>query len=150
MVAEWIKKLPIRLFDDPDIITKMNMTMPTISWLGYFMSNFINFLSYAIGAIGILILALNNSMLLFAMGILLIAISLPIGCYNSRASYKLWKNEGNNQRVAEIVRHLPISARGQTSYKNWNSFCCYSFAISIKFWDIGNIFSSFQTRAISI
>lgn len=105
-VGEWIKKLPIRLFDDPDMITRMNMTMPTIRWLGFFMKGVISFLSSVIGTIGILILALNNSVILFAIGIFLICISLPIGFYNAMSAHRLWKDDGNNQRMAEYYYGL--------------------------------------------
>lgn len=119
-VGEWIKTLPIRLFDDPDMTTKMNMTMPTIRWLGFFMQNVIKFLSSVIGIIGILVLALNNSFILFIVGLVLIGISLPIGFYNAIASHRLWRNDGENKKNSEYYYGLVFDHTLAREYRTLN------------------------------
>lgn len=119
-VGEWIKTLPIRLFDDPDMTTKMNMTMPTIRWLGFFMQNLIRFLSSVIGIIGILVLALNNSVILFVVGLILTCISLPIGFYNAIASHRLWRDEGNNKKISEYYYGLVFDHTLAREYRTLN------------------------------
>ncbi|URZ18166.1 ABC transporter ATP-binding protein [Clostridium felsineum] len=119
-MGEWVETLPIRLFDNPDMVTKINMTMPTIKRLGFFMQNGISFLSLIIGIIGIIILALNNSLLLFIVGIILTCIALPIGFYNAKCTYRLWRDDGNDQRISDYYYGLVFDYALAREYRTLN------------------------------
>ncbi len=105
-MGKWIQKVPLRLFDDHETSTKIDMAMPTIKRLAFFLQAGIHFISVVIGMIALLVLATRTSVILLGMGVLLLAVTIPVGFYNAISRYNMWINEGHNDRNAGYYYRL--------------------------------------------
>ncbi len=105
-MGEWIQTVPLRLFDDHETTTKIDMAMPTIKRLAFFLQSSVHFISVVIGMIALLVLAARSSLLLLVAGLLLLFITVPVGFNNAKSSYNFWIDEGHNERLSEYYYQL--------------------------------------------
>lgn len=104
--GELVRRIPLKLFDDHEMSTKISATMPTMKRLAFFLQAAVDFISSSIGFIGLLVLAYSTSVVLFGTAFLLMAISMPVGFINAISSYQYWQNEMENERLAEYYYGL--------------------------------------------
>jgi ATP-binding cassette subfamily B protein len=100
-LGDLMRKVPLRLFDDPELALKIDMTMPTIKRLSYFLGHFFKLLGETVALAGILALAVSTSRLLLLFAVALLAVSLTMGFISAIENHRRWVNEGQNARLSE-------------------------------------------------
>jgi hypothetical protein len=83
-----MRKVPLRLFDDAELAVKIDLTMPTIKRLSYFLSGFLRLLGETVALISMLFLAATTSWMLLLFAFILLSVSLTMGFINAVEGHK--------------------------------------------------------------
>lgn len=120
--GELVRRIPLKLFDDHEMSTNINATMPTMKRLAFFLQASVDLISVTIGVIGLLVLAYSTSFVLFGTAFLLMAISMPVGFINAISSYQYWEDEKENERLAEYYYGLVFDHNLAREYRTLGLF----------------------------
>jgi ATP-binding cassette, subfamily B, bacterial len=119
-LGEFVRKVPLSLFDNPDFALKVDMTTPTIKRLSFFLGSFLKLLGETAAICSLLILAASTSWILLLFGLVLITVSLAMGFLNAIEEHKRWVNEGPNERLAEYYYSLVFESSLAMEYRMLN------------------------------
>ncbi|WP_079908915.1 ABC transporter ATP-binding protein [Paenibacillus sp. 32352] len=100
-LGDMMRRVPLRMFDDPELALKIDMTTPTIKRLSYFLTSVLKLLAETVALISMLVLAASTSWILLLFAVILVMTSLTMGFKNAVEGNKRWLDEGDNERLAE-------------------------------------------------
>lgn len=100
-MANAIRRLPLQLFDDAEMATQIDMTMPTIKRLSYFLGFFLRLIGETVALFGLVCLAASTSMLMLGFALLLVVLAMTIGFLNAIEEHRRKIENRHNERLAE-------------------------------------------------
>lgn len=127
-MAHFMRKVPVRYFDDAQTAKLMSMAQAKESALGFFIANFFSLVSNALSLVSMMVLAWNTSWILLVVMIAFLCVALPLGTYNAKRDYQNWTEQSENDRIADYYMNLvmkknPKDARllqmGDYNVKKW-------------------------------
>lgn len=119
-LANVMRKVPLRLFDDAEMATQIDMTMPTIKRLSYFLGFFLRLLGETAALISLLCLAASTSWLMLGFAFLLLVVALVIGFLNAVEDHRRRVEDRHNERLAEYYYAQVFSKELAMEYRMLN------------------------------
>ena len=127
-MAQFMRKIPVRFFDDSQTAKLMTMAQSNEGTLGFFIANFFLLISNGLTLVSMMVLAWNTSWILLAVMVVFLSIALPLGTYNAKLSYQTWTEQSEKERIADyylnlVMKKNPKDARllqmGPYNMKKW-------------------------------
>lgn len=105
-MGEFMRRVPIRYFDDAATARIMGMAQKKENSFGSFIVDFFSLAANIFAIVSMAVLAWKTSWTLLVVMAVFLCIAVALGNYNAKQAYVLWTDESQNERVAGYYSNL--------------------------------------------
>lgn len=105
-MGEFMRRVPIRYFDDAATARIMGMAQKKENSFGSFIVDFFSLAANIFAIVSMAVLAWQTSWTLLVVMAVFLCIAVALGNYNAKQAYVLWADESQNERVAGYYSNL--------------------------------------------
>lgn len=105
-MCDFMKKVPVRYFDDARTAKVMSLAQKSEKTLGLFISEFFYILLNIINLASLVVLAWTTSYILLFVLIIYLAAVIPVGISNAKKSWETWTSMTDNENAAQYYENL--------------------------------------------
>lgn len=105
-MCDFMKKVPMKYFDDARTAKVMQMAQSNERTLGMFVIQLFNVLQKIVSFISLIILAWTTSYVLLGVMAVFLAIVIPLGIHNAKDSWNIWVDQSDNENAAQYYQNL--------------------------------------------
>lgn len=110
MMCDFMKKVPVKYFDDARTAKIMSLAQSDEKTLGDFVWDFFLFLGQIINISALLVLAVTTSYFLLLAAAVFLGAALPIAIKAAKRDWKSWVDNSDNYNVEQYYQNLAFKA----------------------------------------
>lgn len=116
-LAESIQKLPLKMFDDSEMATKIGLVEKASSEAAFFLAPMLVVFTCVVSVVSLMIMTLQSSWIMFLAGILLLSFSIPMSILTCAKEHRLWEAEGDDVKIQNYYADLPFNRNLSKEYR---------------------------------
>ncbi len=105
-MCDFMKKVPVRYFDDARTAKVMQLAQSSERTLGLFIADFFIVVACVIELASLIVLACATSYILLIVMVVFLAIVIPFGVSNAKRSWNTWVKQSDNENIAQYYQNL--------------------------------------------
>lgn len=105
-MGEFMRRVPIRYFDDSETVRIMSMAQKKENSFGSFIVDFFSLAANIFAIFSMAVLAWQTSWMLLVIMVVFLCIAVVLGNYNAKQAYVVWVDESQNERIASYYSNL--------------------------------------------
>ncbi len=105
-MGEFMRRVPIRYFDDGATARMMSMAQKKENSFGNFIADFFSLAANLFALASMAVLAWQTSWTLLVVMAVFLCVAVALGNYNAKQAYVVWADESQNERIAGYYSNL--------------------------------------------